>query len=79
MKVFKAFASVVFIYMALQGIIWLARGNTLPGIVIIACAPLLLVVYHVLRFIQRKQDEKIEQEMAYSADDLPKSSLFKEE
>ena len=79
MKVFKAFAAVVFIYMALQGIIWLARGNTLPAIIILACSPLLLIVWRILKHIFKKQDEKIEQGMAYSAENLPKSSLFKDE
>lgn len=79
MRVFKAFAAVVFVYMALQGIIWLARGNTLPAIIILVCSPLLLIVWKILRYVFKKQDEKVEQEIAYSAEDLPKSNLFKDE
>ena len=79
MRVFKAFAAVVFIYMALQGIIWLAQGNTLPAIIILVCSPLLLVVWRILKYVYQKQEEQIERDMAYSSEDLPKSNLFKDE
>ena len=79
MQLFKLFSILVMIYASINGIIKLARGNIQTGIIILCCAPILLIIYEIIKAINKKRDAKIEQEMAYSEENLPKSKLFKDE
>ncbi|MBO4406289.1 MAG: hypothetical protein J5849_01180 [Clostridia bacterium] len=79
MQIFKLFSILVMIYSVVQGIIWLARGDTVKGIIILICAPILYLIYLLIRSLLRKKEAKIDEEITYSEDNLPKSKLFKDE
>ena len=59
MQIFKIFSILVMIYSVIQGIIWLAHGEIVKGVVILVCAPILYVVYLIVRSLLRKKEEKI--------------------
>ncbi len=79
MQIFKIFSILVMIYSVIQGIIWLAHGEIVKGVVIFVCAPILYVVYLIVRSVLRKKEEKIDKELAYTEENPPKSQLFKDE
>ena len=79
MQIFKIFSILVMIYSVIQGIIWLAHGEIVKGVVILVCAPVLYVVYLIVRSLLRKKEEKIDKELAYTEETPPKSQLFKDE
>ena len=79
MQIFKIFSILVMIYSVIQGIIWLAHGEIVKGVVILVCAPVLYVVYLIVRSLLRKKEEKIDKELAYTEENPPKSQLFKDE
>ncbi|MBR0144974.1 MAG: hypothetical protein IJM21_12460 [Clostridia bacterium] len=79
MQIFKIFSILVMIYSVIQGIIWLAHGEIVKGVVILVCAPILYVVYLIVRSLLRKKEEKIDKELAYTEENPPKSQLFKDE
>ena len=79
MQLFKLFSILVLIYASINGIIKLAHGDIKTGIIILCCAPILLIVYEIVKAINKKRDAKIEEELAYSEENLPKSKLFKDE
>ena len=79
MQIFKLFSILVMIYSVVQSIIWFAHGETIKGIILLICAPILLVIYLIVNAIQKKKDAKIDQEIAYSNEEMPTSKLFKDE
>ena len=79
MQIFKIFSILVMIYSVIKGIIWLAHGEIVKGVVILVCAPILYVVYLIVRSLLRKKEEKIDKELAYTEENPPKSQLFKDE
>lgn len=79
MQIFKIFSILVMIYSVIQGIIWLAHGEIVKGVLILVCAPILYVVYLIVRSLLRKKEEKIDKELAYTEENPPKSQLFKDE
>ena len=79
MQIFKIFSILVMIYSVIQGIIWLAHGEITKGVIILVCAPILYVIYLIVRSILRKKEAKIDQELALTEDNPPQSKLFKDE
>lgn len=76
MQSFKALAFVVMIYCCVQGAVWIGRGRSKDALIIFACAPILLIVFFIVKYINKKRDEKIDRELEYSSDESKKSSLF---
>ena len=79
MPIFKIFSVLVMIYSVIQGIIWLAHGEITKGVIILICAPILYVIYLIVRSILRKKEEKIDQDLAFTEENPPQSKLFKDE
>lgn len=76
MQSFKALASVVMIYCCVQGAVWLGKGRAKDALIVFVCAPVLLIIYFIIKYVNKKRDEKIDRELKYSSDDSKKSSLF---
>lgn len=77
MKLFKLFSILVWLYATVQSIVWIGRGQLATGIPLLCCAPILFIIYVVVTKIQKKQDEKIEAEMAEKNEPV-KPTLFKD-
>jgi len=76
-KLFKLFSILVWLYATIQAIVWISRGQLLSGIPLLCCAPILFIIYVIITKIQRKQDEKIDEELA-ARNEPAKRTLFKD-